>query len=158
MNIATLSKGLVTLSTPQYTILDYTYNAGSNANILINIPLLGIDRSIASYLTEQSISLTGVSYAIDLNNIMIASSSSTKFAFDLLTIADSSKVNTIYDVLNSTNINLLYRNTSSKFIIRNEDNPMTNNLYLYLVNSDSGNNLNTITIQITYVNLLTKAE
>ena len=147
MAIATLKEAVLTYSIPQYIISRWDCPIDSTGLISISLP--ASNHLEPSYRAQPNISISGTAYVIKLNAIAI-SSDSTNFDIQILTKNDESAVNTIYDVLDYTSINLKRIDHSfTNFIIKNCDDTLTNKLYFKLTNNDAGAS-GLLDIQITY--------
>ena len=105
---------------------------------------------------NQVDTLDGKAYIIKLLSFSI-SCNSTDYDIRLLNINDISKINTVNELLNVTSINLSYFDQNfQEFIIRNDDNPIQNKLYLNVTNNDTSNETGTITFELTYRPLRSK--
>jgi len=154
MGQATIIDSLATNTLPEYIIVQYQdiegVQANSDSTALIEIELLGLYNTEPSYREAPRTMLTGKSYAIDLAGISI-SCLSTNYGFRLLNRNDITLINSIYEVIAYTNINLSMSDNFSRFIIRNRDIVLDNKLYLYI--SNSGIDTGPINIELTYLNI-----
>jgi len=151
MESATIIRSLATLSIPQYIIVDYEYDMGSDSTAFISIDLPALFTTEESYRKELRTKLTGKSYAIDLCSFNI-SSDSTDFNVQLLNKGDVSYIETIYTVIEVLEINKTESNIFDRFIIRNEDSIVTNKFYMKIVNN-SVSDIGKILLQLTYITL-----
>ncbi len=162
MSIATIQDKVITNSIPNYIISRWEDTIGvlanSDSTSLITIELPGLATEESSYIhTPDKNFMTGFSYAIEIIVFNI-SCLSTNFNVRILNKNDITKLNTINEVANYTNINLSNIDTSfDRFIIRNRDDSLTNRLYLYVENEDLVNNTGTIQLEMIYLNLQDRA-
>ena len=142
---ATLVNKEITYSAPPKIIATWEI---TDTTGLTEIEIPGVIVDEDSYRRCPNEELTGQAYAIQLLTFSI-SCSSTDFNARLLTINDITQLNTIYEVLSYSNINLSHLDeTFEEFVIRNRDAILTNRLYLYTENASG-----TILLTLTYINL-----
>lgn len=163
MTIANLNTSEVTQSSPPHILVEWLDATGmvaanSTSNELTELSLPGLDNDGASYLEfPRTNMLTGRSYAMQLLSFGIHCDSSA-YTVIVLDVNDISKIGTLSEVLKIVNINRM--EVDEKFyhyVMKNRDNPQQNKLYLYIENNDGANSTNTITIQMTYINLQDRA-
>ena len=148
MAIATLQEAVSTLSSPPYTIARWSCPTDSTSLIEISLPALTADES--SYKREPRNIISGTAYAIRLL-VFGVSCDSTDFDIQVLTRDDETLVDTIYEVMNYSNLNLNNLDQSfNHFIIKNCDTTMTNKLYM-LFTDNSGAGGGTLNIQLSYM-------
>jgi len=136
----------VTYSIPPTVIATW---AITDTTGMVEIKLPGLSNDEPSYrqIPNQRM-VGGKSYAIQLLGFSI-SCNSADFNVRVLNKNDVTKLNTIYEVLTYDNINLDYLDENfENFVIKNEDTPVTNSLYVYLENA-SGTTL----LSLTYITL-----
>jgi len=153
METATLVRSMATYSLPQYIIADYLYDfpIGDSTSI-IEMELPALYSAEESYRESLSTKLTGKSYIIDLCSISI-SCSSENFNFVILNKNITSSSGTIYEVLSYAENDKSTSDVLNRFIIRNEDIPMDNKLYIKITNHDLSNEVGVVQIQLTYSTL-----
>ena len=151
MNSATLIRSMATLSLPQYIIADYEYAMGSDSTAFISIELPALYTTEPSYRQELRNVLTGKSYAIDLCSFSF-SCDSDNFDIKVLNRGSETLINTIYDVLTYSGVDKSSLDLFDRFIIRNEDNIITNKIYLQIINN-SLNPIGNLLTQLTFVTL-----
>jgi len=148
MPIATLQEAVTTNSSPQYTIGKWTSPTDSTSLIEISLPALNPDEN--SYRMEPKTIISGTAYAIRLL-VFGVSCDSADFDIQVLTKNDASLVNTIYEVMSYSNLNLSNLDQSfNHFIIKNCDTSMTNKLYM-LFTDNAGAGGGTLNIQLSYM-------
>jgi hypothetical protein len=89
-----------------------------------------------SYKNIPNTTTSGQSYAIEFISFSL-SCNSRNFDLHMLNRNDTGALNTIYEIINYRNQNLLILDKQNEpFIIRNRDFILTNKLYLYIENYD----------------------
>jgi len=154
MGLATIIDSLACHTIPSYSIVRYQdstgVGAGANSTELIEIELPSLYTSSASYLEEPRTHLTSKAYAIDLSGISIACLSAS-YSFKILNRNDISLINTIYEVMSYSNINLSMSDSYPRYIIRNRDLVLTNKLYMYIANA--GIATGPINFELSYISI-----
>jgi len=144
MSVRLIDTG-VTYSMPPTIIATW---AITDTTGMVEIKLPGLPNDETSYRRVPDQRMTGKSYAIQLLGFSV-SCNSTDFNVRILNRNDITRLNTIYEILSYDNINLDHSDESFEdFIIKNQDNPVTNSLYVYLENA-----FGTTLLSLTYVTL-----
>jgi len=142
---ATLKEAVSTNSAPPYIIAKWEC---SDSTSLIEISLPGFINSNEAYKKVPNDIKTETAYAIRISSFGI-SCGSTNFDVQVLARNDETLVDSNYEVLSYSSVNLSFLDqTFNNFIIKNCDISMTNKLYILLTNNSGLTG--TINIQMVY--------
>lgn len=149
----TIIDAYVTDSAPQYVCMTYRSDESvppmSDATSLIELELPAINKY--NYLNIPNRDLTGKSNAIDLVFFSV-NCSSEEYDARLFTKDDIHLADTAYEAAVYTAVNKSINDIFERFIIKNDDVPITNKLYL-LVQNFSGVATGPIDVELTYVTI-----
>lgn len=151
---ATLVRVTETYSSPPHIIGLWTcpnVPVGTDTTSLISISLPAHNFFLEPWSPKIEKRLKGKAYAIDLR-IFSTSSLSDKYAIIFLNKNDITLLNTVYEVGRWYNINLSLSDISEEpFLIRNEDDIFTNQIYAYIENTLGTVDTGPVSIELTYV-------
>lgn len=145
---ATIADAVITNSAPPFVIATWSLSdAFSDSTSLFEIILPGAD--ITKSNLPNTVITNDYCFALELNSISI-SGSSTNFDVSFLTKEGISNLNTIYEIMKYSNINLSESDNDYKdFIIRNDDRSQTNKLYVN-ISDNSGSGTGNVLIRMIY--------
>lgn len=136
MGVATVLEAFASYSIPQVINVEYrsteSVPAGDTSSELIVIELPGIN--YLDRLNYPSRDISGVSYWIDLSFFSV-NCLSENYNVRMFTKNDSASADTLYEVLVYSQIDRSINDIFEKFLIKNDDDPMENKLYLYIENN-----------------------
>jgi hypothetical protein len=139
MSVATLVNALSTEYTDQFLLCEYeseSIPADSTSETLIELILPGKSLDPESYKNIPNVTTSGQTYVIEFITFS-CSCNSRNFDLHILDRNDINALNTIYEVINYRNQNLLIIDKQNEpFVVRNRDLVLTNKLYLYIENYD----------------------
>jgi hypothetical protein len=140
-------------SFPQYITVKYRCDesvpAHSTSSDLMAFVIVSNKPSYMSHLNIPYVDLTGECYQLDLSSISIACSSAD-YDFKLLTKNDIAEIDSTYNVIAYSSINESVAEIFERFIISNEDSPVSSYLYGFIINND-GTDTGPIYLELTYV-------
>lgn len=146
----TILDAYITGSAPQYVCLTYRSDESvppaSDATTLIELELLAPQ---ADYLNVPNKNLTGKSYAIDLA-LFSVNCESTEYDVRLFTKNQIDLSDTAYEDLVYTAVDKSINDVFERFIIKNDDEPQVNKLYI-LIQNFSSVPTGPIDIELTYI-------
>lgn len=153
--LSTLINVLSTESVPPFVIAEYSSDgigADTTSTDLILIELPARSKLPATYRNVPNNTTTGEAYAVKLVGFSI-SCLSTNYDISILNKDDITLLNSINEVMKYTGLDRAESDQSfDEFIIRNRDDSLVNNLYLYIDNHDvipTG----TISLELIYVTI-----
>jgi len=153
MGVATVLEAFASHSVPQVINVEYrsteSVPAGDTSLELIVLELPG--KNYLDRLNYPVKDLSGASYAIDLSFFSV-NCLSENYNVRLFTKDDIASADTLYEVLVYSQIDRSVNDIFEKFIIKNDDDPISNKVYLFIENNGTVATGN-IDIEVIYVTI-----